>query len=127
MSSELEKGLVTRLTSVAGGRIYPRTPQNATRPFVRYSRISTSRTQSLTGAVGVTEASIQVDCMADTYAEAKTTADAARLLLHGYRGTWGTLKARLVHLQSENDFSEQEGDKVTHWVSQRYQVWTNMS
>lgn len=127
MSSELEKGLVSRLSGVAGGRIYPRTPQNPTYPFVRYQRITTTRQQSLTGAVGVTEATLQVDCMADTYAEAKTTADAARTALHGYTGTWGTLKAHLVHLQAENDFSEQEGDKVTHWVSQRYQVWTDMS
>ena len=134
MSSDLEKGLVTVLSSVgsppvalAGGRIYPRTPQNATRPFIRYTRISTSRNQSLTGPVGVTEASVQVDCMADTYADAKSLADAVRVVLHGYRGAWGTLRAQLVHLQAENDFSEQDGDKITHWVSQRYQVWTNMS
>ena len=127
MSIELEKGLVTRLSGVAGGRIYPRTPQNATRPFIRYQRITTTRQQSLSGAVGVTEATLQVDCMADTYEGAKTVADAARAALHGYSGAWGTLKAHLVHLQAENDFSEQDGDKVTHWVSQRYQVWTNMS
>lgn len=127
MSSELEKGLVSRLGSVAGGRIYPRTPQNATRPFIRYTRIGTRRVLSLTGPVGTAEASLQVDCMDDTYAGAKALADAVRALLHGYRGAWGTLNARLVSLNSENDFSEQDGDKVTHWVSQRYQVWTNMS
>jgi hypothetical protein len=113
--------------AIAGGRIYPRLPQNVTFPAVRYARITTSRNQSLTGAVGVTEASLQVDCMADTYAEAKTLADSVRTLLHGYRGAWGTLKAHLVHLETENDFSEQDGDKVTHWVSQRYAVHTNMS
>lgn len=126
MSAELEKGLVLLLAGVAGGRIYPRTPQNATRPFIRYTRVSTQRQQSLTGPVGVVEATIQVDCMDDTYSGAKAVADAARTALHGYSGTWGTLTARLVHLQGENDFSEQDGDKVTHWVSQRYQVWTNM-
>ena len=132
--SELEKGLVTMLSSsgsppvaLAGGRIYPRTPQNATRPFIRYTRISAIRRQALGGPVGVTEASVQVDCMADTYAGAKALADSVRTLLHGYRGAWGTLKAHLVHLQTENDFSEQDGDKITHWVSQRYAVHTNMS
>lgn len=125
--SAVEQGLVTRLASVAGGRIYPRIPQNPTFPLIRYQRITTQRYQSLSGPVGVTEATIQVDCMADTYAEAKTTADAVRVLLHGYRGAWGSLVARLVHLESENDFYEQDGDKVTHWVSQRYAVHTNMS
>lgn len=125
--SDLEQGLVLRLAGVAGGRIYPRTPQNAVRPFIRYTRVNTTRQQSLTGPVGVTEATIQVDCMADTYASAKATADAVRTALHGYSGEWGTLRAHLVHLQSENDSSEQEGDKVTHWVTHRYQVYTNMS
>jgi hypothetical protein len=127
MSGELEKGLVSMLSGVASGRVYPRTPQNATRPFLRFTRIGTMRRQSLTGPVGVTEATVQVDCMADTYAEAKDTADAVRAILHGYRGAWGTLTARLVHLESENDFYEQDGDKLTHWVSQRYAVHTNMS
>lgn len=126
MSAELEKGLVERLAGVAGGRIYPRTRQNSARPFIRYQRVSTTRQQSLGGPVGVTEATVQVDCMDDTYEGAKAVADAARTALHGYNGAWGALTAHLVHLQAENDFSEQDGDNVTHWVSQRYQVWTNM-
>jgi len=131
MSAELEKGLYSILSASSpplsvGTRIYPRLPQNVTFPAIRYQRITTSRTLALDAAVGVTEATVQVDCMADTYADAKALADAVRVVLHAYRGAWGNLKARLVKLQTENDFYDQDGDKVTHWVTQRYQVWTDM-
>jgi hypothetical protein len=121
----IETGLVSMLSSVAGGRVFPRVTQNTEFPAIRYQRITTTRTLAIDGPVGVTEATIQVDCMARTYADAKATADEVRGLLHGYRGAWGTLIARLVSLQSENDFYEQDGDRITHWVSQRYAVYTN--
>ena len=128
MSSELEKGLITKLTgqTTAGSRVYPRLPEQATYPAIRYQRISTTRNHSLDANVGVTEAGIQIDCIATTYSQAKTLADAIRVILHGFKGTWGTLIARHVSLETENDFYEQDGDRVTHWVAQRYRVWTNM-
>jgi len=131
MSAELEKGLYSILSGQspelsAGSRIYPRLPQGVTFPAIRYQRITTNRPLSLDGAVGVVEATVQVDCLATTYAEAKALADAVRGTLHAYVGAWGTLKARLVKLQTENDFYDQEGDDITHWVTQRYQIWTDM-
>lgn len=125
MSVELEKGLKTVLAGV--GTAYSRLPQPPTFPAIRFQRISTSRINSIDGGnTGPTEAAIQVDCISDNYLEAKTLADSVRGVLHGYSGSWGTLTARFVNLQTENDFYEQDGNKVTHWVSQRYQVWTNM-
>jgi len=131
MSVELEKGLYAILTgnsplTLASGRVYPRLPQGVTFPAIRYQRITATRQQALDGNVGVTEVGIQIDCMAESYSQAKTLADSVRVILHGYSGAWGTLKAHLVTLETENDFYEQDGDDVTHWVTQRYQVWTNM-
>ena len=126
MSAELEKGLVSVLAGV--GTAYPRIPRrNPSFPLMRYQRITTGRTSAIDGTnTGPTEATIQIDCMALTYSEAKTLADSVRGVLHGYIGTWGTLTAHFVSLQTENDLSEQDGDDITHWVSQRYQIWTNM-
>lgn len=125
MSSELEKGLIIVMNGTA--TCFPRLPQPPTYPLVRYQRIYTTRTDSIDGAnVGVTEAGLQLDCMSDSYEGAKLLADAVRAVLNGYTGSWGTLIARFVHLQTENDFYEQAGDRITHWVNQRYQVWTNM-
>ena len=128
MSAELEKGLRTKLSgqTTAATRVYPRLPEQVTFPAIRYQRISTVRNHSLDANVGVTEATLQVDCMAKTYSKAKTIADEVRTILHGFTGTWGTLIARHVTLDTENDFSEQDGDRVIHWVAQRYRVWTNM-
>lgn len=131
MSAALEQGLYTMLSgaspqTTAGSRVYPRVPQGATYPLIRYQRISTTREQALTSAVGVTEAGIQVDCMASSYSAAKALADEVRTILHDYTGAWGTLVARHVALDTENDIYEQDGDDVTHWVSQRYRIFTDM-
>lgn len=131
MSAELEKGLYSKLTgnspqTLAESRVYPRLPQGVIFPAIRYQRITATRTQSLDANVGVTEVTMQVDCMAESYSQAKTLADSVRVILHGFRGVWGTLTARHVSLDTENDFYEQDGDRVTHWVTQRYRIWTNM-
>ncbi len=131
MSAELEKGLYGKLTTnspmtTAGTRVYPLLPQQVKFPAIRYQRVTTIREQALESAVGVTEAVIQVDCMAKSYSDAKTLADQVRAILHDYDGAWGTLIARHVALDMETDLSEQDGDRITHWVMQRYRIWTNM-
>lgn len=131
MSAELEKGLYSKLTgnspqTLAASRVYPILPQAVTFPAIRYQRINTVRSHALNATVGVTEATIQLDCMAESYSEAKTLADSVRVILHGFRGAMGTLTVRLASLDTENDFYEQDGDRVTHWVTQRYRIWTDM-
>lgn len=128
MSAELEKGLYGLLngTTTAQSRVYPRLPQAATFPAIRYQRISATREQALDSAVGVTEVSMQVDCMAGNYSDAKTLADEVRVILHDYTGAFGTLVARHIALDTETDIYDQDGDRVTHWVAQRYRIWTNM-
>lgn len=131
MSSALEKGLRSLITgnspqTLAENRVYPRLPQNVEFPAIRYQRISTQRNQSLDANVGVNAATVQVDCMANSYSDAKALADSVRTILHGYSGSWSTLTCRNVMLDTENDFDEQDGDKVTHWVAQRYRIWTDM-
>lgn len=125
MSIALEKGLKTVLTGTA--TVYPRLPQSPSFPLVRYQLIYVDRTLAVDATnVGPTEAGLQLDCMAETYEGAKALADSVRTALHGYTGSWGTLTAHLVKLQTENDFEDIDGDGITHWVSQRYQVWTDM-
>ena len=129
MSSVLEKGLYAKLiggSTLAKKRVYPSVPQKATYPLIRYQRITTERNLALDGNVGVTEATIQVDCMAKSYSDSKTLADEVRVLLHGYKGAWSTLTARLIKLDTENEFSEHDGDNVTYRVTHRYRLWTDM-
>lgn len=134
MSGKLEKGLFNLLTSVTSGRVYPRLPQSVTFPAIRYQRIYTTRQVAVDGeAVGVTEVGMQVDCMAESYEDAKNTADSVRAILHTYNGRWGELTSPETHLtchfcvlETENDLSDIDGDDLTYWVSQRYKIWTDM-
>lgn len=131
MSQQMEKGLYSLLSAnspqtAAAARIYPRLPQNATYPVIRYQRIETTRQQSLDSNVGVVAATIQLDCIATSYSAAKSLADEVRSILHGYSGTWSTLQCQNVMLESENDFDYQDGDLVVHWVTQRYRIYTDM-
>lgn len=125
----MEKGLVTVLgiaPAVAGGRVFPRLPQNPTFPLVRYQVINVDRVNDIRGLnVGPTEFTVQLDCMARSYEDAKILAASVFTRLNGYNGTWGTDVCRFCTIDTENDFYEQDGDDITHWVSQRYQIWTN--
>lgn len=125
----MEQGLVTVLAGsppIADGRVYPRLPQNVTFPAVRFQRISTRRTTSVDGVnVGPTEFTIQIDCFGHTYAASKGLADEVRSRLHTYRGAWGTSVCLYCILEAENDLDEQDGDRITHWVSQRFLIWTD--
>jgi len=131
----VEEGLYNKLASSVSNRCYPSIPQKATFPLIRYQRILTNRVVSVDGsAVGVTEVGMQVDCMARTYAAAKTLADTVRGLLHTYHGQWGAttspethLIARFITLETENDLNDIDGDDRVFWVAQRYRIWTNMS
>lgn len=126
MSGLVEKGLVSVLSGV--GVAYPRLPQPVTFPAIKYQLVYTSRQSAVDGTqTGPLECGIQIDCIGDTYEDAKTLADSVRTTLNRYTGTWGSLKCLFCSLQTENDFSDEDGDKVSHWVSQRYQVWTNDS
>ena len=131
MSSELEKGIYTLLSTnspltSAGTRVYPSLPQGVTFPAIRYTRVSTTRTLALNANVGVTNATVQIDCFAQSYSAAKALADAVRVILHGYTGSLGTLTARLVKLEMETDFVERDGDRETYMIVQRYAFHTDM-
>jgi hypothetical protein len=125
----MEQGLVSVLTAnplIAGGRVYPRLPQNPTFPLLRYQLINVDRVNDITGAnVGPSQFTMQIDCMARSYLESKTLAASVFDRLNGYNGAWGSSLCRFCTIETENDFYEQDGDDVTHWVSQRYLIWTD--
>ena len=131
MSAVLEEGLFLLLSgnspqTSAASRIYPRLPQGLTFPAILYARIGTERQQALDSNVGVTEATIMLELGAQSYSQAKTLADEVRTILHGYSGLWSTLNCMNCVLASESEESEQDGDRVTHWVTHIYRIWTNM-
>lgn len=119
----IEQGLIPVLASITD-RLYPRVPQRAVFPLIRYQRITTQRSVTV-GAerTGPTEFTLQIDCMARTYGGAKGLAKQVADILHTYRGPWGNYHCQLCMLESENDLDEQDGDDYTAWVSQRYAIY----
>ena len=90
-------------------RIYPSTlPQNPIYPLILYIRISGYRDYTLMGPSGMAHPRFQIEAWAETYAAAKSLANAIRVCLNGYRGTSGTVRIGSFLIQSERDFFESE-------------------
>jgi hypothetical protein len=106
----IESALVTYLNTVAsitaivGARIYPlEVPQQAAYPAITYERESTEHVRSMQGESGLARTSLAVTCWARSYDTAKQLADAVRLAIDGFQGTWGTTQVA-SHLLDETDF-----------------------
>ena len=88
--------------AIVDDRIYPdRTPQDTALPKIVFTTISQGRAPNTSGASGVTNPRIQIDCWADSNAGAFALADAVRLALDGYRGTVASVVIRSCFLDSE--------------------------
>lgn len=75
----LQSDIVSALSAVAGGRIYPQVAeQGAAKPFVVYRILSKDPAQKLGGKAGITNTSVVFDCWAETYAAAIALADQVR-------------------------------------------------
>ena len=85
-----DKGLVKKLSGVAGGRIYlpGNVPQTPTLPFVSVKQVSTTDpSRSHGGKSGLLTQRFQFKCVDSTYYGALAVADAVRAVLVDFRGT----------------------------------------
>lgn len=72
------------VTSLVSTRIYPnRRPEGATKPAIEYSTIIGTRDSTLSGSGDPDHKMIQISCHADTYASAKSVAQAVYAALEG--------------------------------------------
>lgn len=125
----LETGLRAELaadagvSALVGGRIYPEyMPQDATYPAITYDRISTVRSQFLTGVDDFTQVRIQVDCWDDSYSGVKALASAVKSALDGVR-ILGTVKVQHCFMASMSDLSNIDGDREDRRVSMDFLVY----
>lgn len=125
----IEQNLKAFLGSLVSNRVYPRLPQAATFPLIRYQRISSSRRSNIEGKdSGPSEITIQIDSMArgsGAYGQSKLLSEQVRKQLNFYKGAVGDISVQFVTMESESDFDQQDGDDITHWVSQRYTFYVN--
>jgi hypothetical protein len=105
-------------------RCYPSTlPQNPTYPLILYAKVTGERINDLSGPSGMAHPRFQIEAWAETYAAAKSLANAIRVCLNGYRGTSGAVQIGSFLIQSERDIYEPEA--ACHRVVMDYAIWHN--
>ena len=98
------------LTGLVASRIYPQVaPDNATIPYITYQVIVGSSHSRLKGAAGSERKLIQLNCISNTYSEAKSVAVAARSAINGTVG--------YCNSESDDYFSEIQRHRVMLDVS----------
>lgn len=103
-------------------RCYPvKIPQSPTYPLILYTKISGMRDHVLTGPSGHAHPRYQVEAWAETYAGAKTLADAIRDALDGYSGTAQGTTIHSCLIESERDVYESEIE--VYRIIQDYFAW----
>lgn len=71
----LQSDLVSALSSVAGGKVYPQfVPADVTLPFIVYSIISKDPLETLSGGTVQINSTVEFDCYADDYTSALSLA-----------------------------------------------------
>lgn len=90
---------------ILGQRIWPViAPASASLPFATWRRTGVSRSQGLSGPIGVTSVQLAVDVFATTYEEAREAADRIRSVLDGWGGkVTDYVSVRNVSLDTESD------------------------
>jgi hypothetical protein len=92
------------VTAIVGSRVYPViAPADADLPFVTWRRTSIQRQHSLSGPIGVPMVMLTVDLFATTYEGVRELADAARVSLDGWGGTFQNTVVSNVSLENESD------------------------
>lgn len=90
--------------AIIGNRVYPViAPADAALPFVTWRRTSIQRQHSLSGPIGVPMVMLTVDLFATTYEGVRELADATRVSLDGWGGTFQNTVVSNVSLENESD------------------------
>lgn len=122
----IETLLFTRLSTFAGlaaligTRVYPNiAPQNATRPFVSYRRVTSDRPPAMGSDSGVVRARFQFDTFADEIDSALAVRDQIRAALKRWRDV-GPPVVQDTFLVTEIDLYED--DSRIHHLADDYEV-----
>lgn len=102
------------VSALVGSKVYPvLAPAEASLPFVTWRRIAVQRSQSLSGPSGTPFVTLSVDVFAVTYEAARELADAIRIALDGWGGTFQNTVVANVSLDNESDgFAQLAGGDV---------------
>lgn len=127
----LETGLYTALTSdstitgLVGKRVYPGfMPQGVTYPAITYQRVSTVRTNMLSGVDDFTQVTVMIDCFDDSYSGVKALADAVKSAIDGVT-VLGAQSVQHCFMDSMSDLSTIDGDREDRRVLLSFTIYLN--
>ena len=117
-------------TDPSVGFVYPQiAPENASLPFIVYSRISSNHQFDYSGASGLNHIRLQLNIFAETYAAVKSKANDVRGKLQGYTDTvtidTESVDIQVVKLLAEHDDIEKPkagSDNPVFWIIQDYLI-----
>lgn len=113
-------GAQATLASLVADRIFPvARPQSSPLPAVVFKRLNGAHAHWITGGAGRADPRFLIDCIADTYSDADTLAEAVRAVMQGFSGDVGGVLITSVVLDDEaDDIDEpQEGnDRVAFHI-----------
>jgi len=93
---------VTAVTDIVGTKIYPEiAPQNESQPYIVYSVVSNSPTDTKEENGNVDEATIEVYCFNTKYSTAIDLGVAVRAALERKNGTFGGVKIQSINYTNE--------------------------
>lgn len=126
----MEEAIITLLTSaagvtaLAGNRInWSLRPDADALPAVSLHRVSGERDASLAGRTGLVASTVQVDCWARTYGEAKRLARAVILALPHARNTVGGVVLQGIFIDRESDSFDGEEPHNVFRTRIDFSVW----
>ena len=97
--------------AIVANRIYPMlVPQDAAMPALTYQKISGNWQVQMDGPHNMSRERFQINCWAETYAGAKSLADAVRAELNGYDTGNASIGVHLITLENETDLLVDVGD-----------------
>lgn len=104
------------LTGLIGTRVYPlRPPQNATKPYVTYAKVTGPRVRTFSTDQGG-QPRFDFTCTADDYSSADAVRAQVRVALEGYSGLMGGA-VNVVSVQQNNEVDLQDPEaKLYHLV-----------
>lgn len=110
----IQQNLFAALAGVAGGRVFPNVaPNNVSKPYVVYSRVSSAPENTLADGASVENTRLQVDCFDTTYSAAVALAETVKAAMKSSAVTH-------VLLLEQDQF---EPEALLHRVILDFSVW----
>lgn len=117
----------TAVTAVVATRIHHNVvPQDASRPYIWFRRVSENEELTMDGVGGLVETDIDLECWAATDSAADGLANLAKARLNGVRGAFGTATVGGVFVRSKDDEYLPRGafeDTGMHVVALGVKIW----